>query len=125
MPHGQSKAAQLVAEFHRFVGADVRRTPTVDVAGGSQRCDFLEEEVAELRSAVVQRDVVSVADALADILYVTYGTALHFGIDLDAAFREVHRSNMSKTPAGNGKATKGTHYSPPCLAGVISAKDAS
>ena len=88
--------------------------------GLAARCDFIEEEAAELRSAVERGDVTGVADALGDLAYVVYGAALHFGIDLDAVVAEVHRSNMTKTPAGNGKAVKGPGYrSPDLREGVI------
>lgn len=108
-----------VREFHEYVGAAVRCEPMVDVPGAERRCQFIEEEAAELREAVTAGDAVGVADALADLAYVVYGAALHFGIDLDAALQEVHRSNMTKTPAGDGKAIKGPDYSPPQLVSVV------
>lgn len=64
-------------------------------------------------------DVVGVADALGDLAYVVYGAALHFGIDLDAVVAEIHRSNMTKTPAGNGKAVKGPEYRAPDLRKIV------
>ncbi len=83
------------------------------------RCDFIDEEAAELRSAVERADVTGVADALGDLAYVVYGAALHFGIDLDAVVAEVHRSNMTKTPAGNGKAIKGPGYRSPDFREIV------
>lgn len=106
---------ELVAEFHHHVGARIRSSPGLGGPGDLQRCAFIEEEAQELRDAVSANDLTGVADALADLVYVVYGAALHFGVDLDAAVREVHRSNMTKTPAGDGKAVKGPAYSPPDL----------
>lgn len=60
------------------------------------RVALLEEEVGEFVAASQRSDLVGIADALADIVYVVYGTALTYGIDLNAVLREVHRSNMSK-----------------------------
>lgn len=107
--------SKFLRQFHEYVGASIRSTPTVDVDGAMLRCDFIDEEAAELRLAVAGGDVTGVADALADLAYVVYGAALHYGIDLDAVVAEVHRSNMTKTPAGNGKAVKGPEYRPPNL----------
>lgn len=86
------------------------------------RCDFIDEEAAELRTAVERGDVLAVADALGDLAYVVYGAALHFGIDLDGVVAEIHRSNMTKTPAGNGKAVKGPEYRGPDLHGVVTGR---
>jgi predicted HAD superfamily Cof-like phosphohydrolase len=111
--------SQFLREFHAYVGASIRSEPTVAVDGATLRCDFIDEEAAELRLAVSRGDVVGVADALGDLAYVVYGAALHFGIDLDAVVAEVHRSNMTKTPAGNGKAIKGPSYVEPDLRRVL------
>ena len=116
MPESPSRSLR---EFHKYVGASIRSTPTIAVEGAMLRCDFIEEEAAELRSAVERGDVTGVADALGDLAYVVYGAALHFGIDLDAVVAEVHRSNMTKTPAGNGKAVKGPGYRSPDLREVV------
>lgn len=109
----------LVREFHEYVGAAIRSSPAVAVDGARRRCEFIEEEARELRQAVEGEDVVATADALADLAYVVFGAALHFGIDLDAVLEEVHRSNMTKTPAGDGKAVKGPRYSPPGIAHLL------
>jgi predicted HAD superfamily Cof-like phosphohydrolase len=116
-----SSPAGLVREFHEYVGSTVRSTPSVTVEGARRRCDFVYEEARELREAIESGDVVAAADALADLAYVVYGSALHFGIDLDAVLAEVHRSNMTKSPAGDGKAIKGSSYEPPDLAHVLGA----
>lgn len=60
------------------------------------RIDLIKEELDELKEAIVNKDMVEIGDALADILYVTYGAGVSFGIDLDKAFDLVHTSNMSK-----------------------------
>lgn len=115
----EQRAVDAVEQFHRKVGAAVRETPTVDVPGALTRVEFVEEEARELREAVVAGSVVAAADALADLLYVTYGAALHFGIPIEAVFAEVHRSNMTKDAAGDGKAIKGAGYSAPDVSGVL------
>lgn len=90
------------------------------------RVDLIREEFDELRTAIVDDDIVGIADALTDILYVVYGAGHAFGIDLDACFEEVHASNMTKLgPDGkaikneNGKVMKPATYRPPNLAAVL------
>ena len=90
------------------------------------RKKLIEEEFQELKDAIKDNDIVEVADALTDILVVTYGAGVAFGIDLDKCFEEVHRSNMSKLsqegkPIYNefGKVMKGPNYSPPDLKKII------
>jgi len=90
------------------------------------RKKLIEEELQELKDAIKDNDIVEVADALTDILVVTYGAGVAFGIDLDKCFEEVHRSNMSKLskdgkPIYNedGKILKGPNYSPPDLKKII------
>ena len=90
------------------------------------RKKLIEEEYDELKEAINEHDIVEVADALTDILVVTYGAGAAFGIDLDKCFEEVHRSNMSKLsdegkPIYNkfGKVMKGPNYSPPDLKKII------
>jgi predicted HAD superfamily Cof-like phosphohydrolase len=86
------------------------------------RIDLIEEELSELREAIDKKDIKEVADALTDILYVTYGAGHAFGIDLDKCFDEVQRSNMSKLDDNgkpifneNGKVLKGPNYFKPNL----------
>lgn len=121
-------AFELVGEFHRAFGLPVRTDPSGSIAKaeGDLRQAILDEEVEELRRAVTEADVVGIADALADIVYVVCGTAHCYGIDLDAAFEEVHRSNMTKLdPEGqpiyryDGKVLKGPQYEPPDLARAL------
>ena len=86
------------------------------------RINLIEEELFELKDAIKNKDIKEVADALTDILYVTYGAGHSFGIDLDKCFDEVQRSNMSKLgedgkPIYNehGKVLKGPNYFKPDL----------
>ena len=90
------------------------------------RIDLIEEELNELKEAVKNNDIVEVADALTDILYVTYGAGHSFGVDLDKCFDEVQQSNMSKLgvdgkPIYNesGKVMKGPNYFAPDLKKII------
>ena len=88
----------------------------------SLRCDLINEELQELQDAIRRKDIKEVADALTDILYVTYGAGHAFGINLDKCFLEVQKSNMSKLgedgkPIYNdkGKVMKGPNYFKPDL----------
>ena len=89
--------------------------------------DLLVEETGEFADASAKSDIVGIADALADIVYVAYGAAVTYGIDLDAALREVHRSNMSKLDEQgrpvyreDGKVLKSARYTPPDIRGILS-----
>ena len=91
------------------------------------RYQLIEEELSELKIAITNRDIAEVADALTDILYVTYGAGHAFGIDLDKCFDEVQNSNMSKLgengkPIYNdaGKVMKGPKYFKPDLSKFVS-----
>ena len=86
------------------------------------RYDLIGEELEELNQAIKDKDIKEVADALTDILYVTYGAGHAFGIDLDKCFDEVQKSNMSKLSSDgkpiyneNGKVMKGPNYFKPDL----------
>ena len=91
------------------------------------RINLIEEELNELKEAIKNNDIVEVADALTDILYVTYGAGHSFGVNLDKCFDEVQRSNMSKLgedgkPIYNefGKVMKGPNYFSPNLKKLLS-----
>ena len=91
------------------------------------RIDLIKEELEELTDAIKKKDLLEVADALTDILYVTYGAGHAFGIDLDKCFEEVQNSNMSKLdkngkPIYNdaGKVMKGPNYFKPDLSKFVS-----
>jgi len=86
------------------------------------RVSLIDEELSELKEAIENKDIKEVADALTDILYVTYGAGHAFGIDLDQCFDEVQRSNMSKLDENgkpifneHGKVLKGPNYFKPNL----------
>ena len=86
------------------------------------RYDLIKEELDEFSSAIKDKDIVEVADALTDLLYVVYGAGPSWGINLDKCFAEVQRSNMSKLGEDgkpifneNGKVMKGPNYSKPNL----------
>jgi predicted HAD superfamily Cof-like phosphohydrolase len=128
-----SEIAGLVDAFHRAFGLPRRREPSlegIDRGLVELRTRLLDEETAEFADAAARRDLVGMADALADVVYVAYGSALTFGLDLDAVLREVHASNMSKLDAqgrpvkrDDGKVLKSPRYYPPDVAGVIAGQD--
>ena len=112
----------LVREFHETFNHPTSDTPHSDVELEVQslRYDLIAEELSELNTAMINRDIVEVADALADIIYVTYGAAEVYGINIQPILEAVHRSNMSKAwPGGevryneHGKVLKGPDYAPP------------
>lgn len=122
----------LVAAFHRATGQPVLDTPKIPERGRTQlRCRLLREESEEAVQAAfavyAAEDfefacLTNVAKELADVLYVVYGWANEYGIDLDSVFAEVHKSNMSKVGAprrADGKLTKGANYRPPDVAAVL------
>ena len=96
------------------------------------RIDLIKEELEELQQAMKDKNLLEVADALTDILYVTYGAGHAFGIDLDKCFEEVQNSNMSKLGSDgkpiyneSGKVMKGPNYFKPDLSKFISQTDLS
>ncbi len=116
-----------VKAFMNTYGQDVNEKASFPEDAVVQlRVDLIEEELHELKEAIKNNDLVEVADALTDILYVTYGAGHSFGVDLDKCFDEVQRSNMSKlgedgNPIYNdsGKVMKGPNYSAPDLKKII------
>lgn len=123
-----SKAAQMVGEFHSTYECEMRSLPEIredDDALLELRYELLREEVEEFKDAADAKDLVEVGDALADILYVAYGAAISFGIDVDALLEEVHSSNMSKLDNGkvrrreDGKVLKGPQFREPNIADVL------
>ena len=112
-----------VRTFMETYGQEVNTKPSFpDEKIVQLRYDLIKEELDELSSAIKDRDIVEVADALTDLLYVVYGAGHSWGINLDKCFAEVQRSNMSKLgkdgkPIYNehGKVMKGPNYSKPNL----------
>ena len=109
--------------FMKTYGQEIKSNPKFPEENIVQlRYVLIKEELNELKTAFKQKNLLEVADALTDILYVTYGAGLAFGIDLDKCFAEVQKSNMSKLgndgkPIYNehGKVMKGPNYSQPNL----------
>ena len=109
--------------FMKTFGQDVKTKPSFSNDKiNTLRYDLIKEELEELKEAMENKDLLEVADALTDILYVTYGAGHAFGIDLDKCFEEVQNSNMSKldengNPIYNnsGKVMKGPNYFKPDL----------
>jgi predicted HAD superfamily Cof-like phosphohydrolase len=116
-----------VMDFHRAFGQRIGQTPAIpeDVDERCLRIDLLEEEFKEYMDAEQQLDIVGIADALADIIYIACGTAVSYGIPLDKVFEEVHRSNMAKLVDGkpiyreDGKVLKPTGWTPPQIEKII------
>ena len=112
-----------VGTFMKTFGQEVKTKPSFSTDKINKlRIDLIKEELEELEEAFNNRDLLEVADALTDILYVTYGAGHAFGIDLDKCFEEVQNSNMSKLddkgkPIYNerGKVMKGPNYFKPNL----------
>tara|TARA_B100000614_G_scaffold244146_1_gene248013 strand:+ start:42 stop:416 length:375 start_codon:yes stop_codon:yes gene_type:complete len=112
-----------VREFMQKFGQEVKDKPEFPTRETAKlRIELIVEELNELIDANEDKDLVGIADALTDILYVTYGAGHAFGIDLDSCFREVQRSNMSKLGEDgkpiyreDGKVLKGPNYSEPDL----------
>ena len=112
-----------VKTFMETFGQEVKTKPSFSSDKiNTLRYDLIKEELEELKIAMENKDLLEVADALTDILYVTYGAGHAFGIDLDKCFEEVQNSNMSKLgedgkPIYNdaGKVMKGPKYFKPNL----------
>tara|TARA_Y100001935_G_scaffold248469_1_gene245716 strand:- start:441 stop:812 length:372 start_codon:yes stop_codon:yes gene_type:complete len=116
-----------VGIFMKTFGQDVKNKPSFSTDKINKlRIDLIREELDELSEAIRNKDLLEVADALTDILYVTYGAGHAFGIDLDKCFNEVQKSNMSKLdnngkPIYNddGKVMKGPNYFKPDLSKFV------
>ena len=116
-----------VGIFMKTFGQEVKNKPSFSTDKINKlRLDLIKEELSELTDAMNNKDLLEVADALTDILYVTYGAGHAFGIDLDKCFDEVQNSNMSKLdedgkPIYNehGKVMKGPNYFKPDLKKIL------
>ena len=114
---------EKVGLFMRTFGQEIKKKSELSSEKiNSLRLSLIQEELDELTKAINEKDILEVADALTDILYVTYGAGHAFGIDLDKCFDEVQNSNMSKLdPKGKpiyndqGKVMKGPNYFKPNL----------
>ena len=117
-----------VGTFMKTFGQEVKTSASLSTEKINKlRIDLIKEELEELKEAMDNNDLLEVADALTDILYVTYGAGHAFGVDLDKCFNEVQNSNMSKLgengkPIYNeaGKVMKGPNYFRPDLSKFVS-----
>lgn len=116
----------MVEEFHRKFEILVQERPSVpSKLTKDLRLRLIQEEFDELKEAMEQDDLAAVAKEMADLLYVVYGTAVSYGIDMAPVFREVHRSNLSKVGGykrADGKWVKPPTYSPACLQPILDAQ---
>ena len=116
-----------VGNFMKTFGQEVKTKPSFSTDKINKlRLDLIKEELIELTEAMNNKDLLEVADALTDILYVTYGAGHAFGIDLDKCFDEVQNSNMSKLDENgkpiyneHGKVMKGPNYFKPDLSKFV------
>ena len=116
-----------VGTFMKTFGQEVKTKPSFSTDKINKlRLDLIKEELAELTEAMNNKDLLEVADALTDILYVTYGAGHAFGINLDNCFEEVQNSNMSKLDENgkpiyneHGKVMKGPNYFKPDLSKFV------
>tara|TARA_B100001971_G_scaffold5608_1_gene4692 strand:- start:846 stop:1217 length:372 start_codon:yes stop_codon:yes gene_type:complete len=118
---------QKVKTFMEIFGQEVKSEPSFSSEKiNDLRYNLIKEELAEFKEAIDKKDLLEVADALTDLLYVTYGAGHAFGINLDDCFNEVQNSNMSKLgidgkPIYNeaGKVMKGPNYFKPDLSKFV------
>ena len=116
-----------VGTFMKTFGQEVKTSPSLSTDKINKlRIELIKEELEELTEAMKNNDLLEVADALTDILYVTYGAGHAFGIDLDKCFEEVQNSNMSKLDENgkpiyneSGKVMKGPKYFKPDLSKFV------
>ena len=116
-----------VGTFMKTFGQEVKTKPSFNTDKINKlRLDLIKEELTELTEAMNNKDLLEVADALTDILYVTYGAGHAFGINLDKCFDEVQNSNMSKLDENgkpiyneHGKVMKGPNYFKPNLSKFV------
>ena len=118
---------EKVGTFMKTFGQEVKLKPSIGTDKINRlRLSLIKEELDELKEAINKKDLLEIADALTDILYVTYGAGHAFGIDLDKCFDEVQNSNMSKLDENgkpiyneSGKVMKGANYFKPDLSKFV------
>lgn len=118
----------MVYEFHKIYGAHIGKyaeLPSTDIR--ELRRKLLAEEFDEYIEGEDTNDLIEIADALGDMLYIIYGTAVSYGLPINEIFNEIHRSNMSKLDAAgkpirrdDGKILKGPNYFKPDIASILS-----
>ena len=118
---------EKVGKFMETFGQEVKSKSSLSSDEiNNLRISLIEEELSELKHAIDQKNLLEVADALTDLLYVTYGAGHAFGINLDKCFDEVQKSNMSKLDSNGkpiynekGKVLKGPNYFKPNLSDFL------
>lgn len=121
---------RMLEEFHRVFGAHLEHAPTADISDETiaLRISLIQEELNEYRAAADAHDLVGIADALSDLMYVVLGTYVSHGLQdvAEALFAEVHRSNMSKLDGNgqviyreDGKVLKSDLWRPPDLVRIL------
>jgi len=117
------EAQQMVLKFHKEFDIHIAETPSVpDERTQALRVRLIQEEFDELKEAFKKNDLPHIAKEIADLLYVVYGTAISYGIDMEPVFQEVQRSNMSKVGGykrEDGKWVKPATYSPANIAPIL------
>ncbi len=111
---------ELLREFHKCFGCVENSSPTIiDKQTALLRVKLIISEAAELTEAIANEDMIEIFDGLIDLLYVTFGTAVSYGLPIEKGFRQVHANNMSKLgPDGkplkdaSGKVIKPSNYKP-------------
>jgi hypothetical protein len=128
MPTARTLGGMLL-EFHGRAGLQVPDHPTLQVPDTFSSAELREamflSELKELGAAIEAGDLVEIADALGDMIYVLAGTMVSYGLPVDAIMREIHRSNMTKMIGGvvinqDGKIIKGPSYERPQIAAILS-----
>lgn len=121
-----TNAIEKVKEFHKAAGNPIPTEATLPLERIELRLDLIQEEWEELIDGVYKKDLIEVADALGDLVYVIIGMALECGIPLDKVFDEIHRSNMTKFDTDgkpifrvDGKLLKGPNFQPPNLEPIL------
>lgn len=113
----------MVEEFHRKFDILVQTSPTGATEDTKRlRIRLIQEEFDELKESMAEGNLAALAKEMADLLYVVYGTAVSYGIDMEPVFREVHRSNLSKVGGykrEDGKWVKPSTYSPASIEPII------
>lgn len=120
------KMQRQVQEFHERYQLPYARTPLglYNALAAIARIRYYNEEASEFCKATLEEDFIEQIDALVDLAYFVFGTAVEMGIDLEPFFDEVHRSNMTKSmPDASGKVTKGPRFSPPKLTKILAKQD--
>ena len=111
---------EMMKEFHKTFDVPISKEPKlINDNDFIRRLSLISSENGELNDAVRQKDIVEIADALGDLLYVVFGMAVEMGLDIDEIFKQIHKSNMSKANADGtvtkdvgGKIIKSANYKP-------------